>query len=347
MPIGVTGRRFRSRLPIVATALTLVTTLTSCGLLGGSDDQNEPAKSGNGKLETTDIKVSIMKTTDLACFHLAMQEGFFKDEGLNVTFVDAKSGGESTQKLIGGEVDIAYSSYTPFFLAESKGAAQNLGGIKLVADASSAGPGSTLVVALPDSSVKSIKDMKGKKVAVTATGTISDLLVMSTLKTNNMPYGKNDIHWVPTPFPATAQALKSKAVDAAFVTEPFITDAERNAGAVPVFDTAVGPTADMPTAGYASTGNFVEKNPNTIAAFQRAMQRGTDLALSDRSLVEPLLMKFSGVDEETAKMATLLTFQSKLDATRIQRVPDLMLEFKVISKAMDVSKMMVPTAPLS
>ncbi len=77
------------------------------------------------------------------------------------------------------------------------------------------------------------------------------------------------------------------------------------------------------------------------------MQRGTDLALSDRSKVEPMLVEFSGVDEDTAKMATLLTFQSKLDATRIQRVPDLMLEFDVIKTPIDVKSMVVAPAPAS
>ena len=345
MPNGSTERRVRTRLPLIATALTLVTALSGCSLLGGDDNEGESTSTGSGGLEKSTITVSIMKTTDLAPFHLAMKEGFFKDEGLTIKKVDAKSGGESTTKLVGGEVDIAYSSYTPFFAAESKGAAKNLGGIKLVADASSAGPGSCLVVAMPNSPVKSVKDMAGKRVAVTAKGTISDLLVNSTLKTNGVDYAS--IQWVPTPFPATAQALKENQVDAAFVTEPFITDTERNAGAVPVFDTATGPTADMPTAGWASSGNFAKENPKTIAAFQRAMQKGTDKALSDRSLVEPLLVEFSGVDAETAKMATLLTFQSKLDATRIQRVPDLMQEFGVITAPMDVSKMMVPTAAVS
>lgn len=187
--------------------------------------------------------------------------------------------------------------------------------------------------------------MAGKRVAVTATGTISDLLTMSTLKTNGVDY--TNIKWVNTPFPDTAKRLKAKEVDAAFVTEPFIQDTMRNAGAQPIFDTAVGPTADMPVAGWGATGKFVKENPNTIAAFQRAMQKGTDLALSDRSLVEPLLVKFSGVDEDTAKMATLLTFQSKLDATRIQRVPDLMLEFGVIKNALDASKMVIASAPAS
>jgi NitT/TauT family transport system substrate-binding protein len=346
MPNGLTTRRaLRTRLPMIATALTLVTALSSCSLLGGEDDPAESSSGGDKGLEKTTVSVSIMKTTDLAPLHLAMQEGYFEDEGLTIKTVDAKSGGESTQKLVAGEVDIAYSSYTPFFGAEDKGAAKALGGIKLVADASSAGPGSCVVVALPNSSVKSVQDLAGKRVAVTATGTISDLLVNSTLKTNGVDY--QSIQWVATPFPATADALKNGLVDAAFATEPFIAATERNAGAVPVFDTATGPTADMSTAGYASTGNFTKENPKTIAAFQRAMQRGTELALSDRSLVEPLLVKFSGVDEQTAKMAVLLTFQSKLDATRIQRVPDLMKEFGVLNTAIDVSKMMIPTAPVS
>jgi NitT/TauT family transport system substrate-binding protein len=191
--------------------------------------------------------------------------------------------------------------------------------------------------------VKTIKDMAGKRIAVTATGTISDLLTMATLKTNNVDYTK--VKWTPTPFPLTSQALKEGRVDAAFATEPWIQDAMKNAGAQPIFDTAVGPTADMPTAGWGSTGEFTEQNPNTIAAFQRAMQKGTDLALGDRGKVEPMLVEFSGVDQDTARMATLLTFQSKLDATRIQRVPDLMLEFKVIKKPIDVEKMVVATAP--
>jgi NitT/TauT family transport system substrate-binding protein len=103
----------------------------------------------------------------------------------------------------------------------------------------------------------------------------------------------------------------------------------------------------MPTAGWATTGDFVKQNPKTVAAFQRAMQKGVDLALSDRGLVEPLLVQYSKVDQDTAHLATLLTFQAKLDATRIQRVSDLMLEFKLIPKTIDVAKMIVPTAPVS
>ena len=181
-----------------------------------------------GKAKKT-IKVSVMKTTDTAPFHLAREKGLFKKEGLDVKYVDAKSGGDSLNKLISGEADIAYSGYVPALLLENKGAAKSKGGMKIVADASSAGPGSTIVMATPSSPVKSVKDMAGKKVAVNEIGGMSDLLVKSALKTNGVSYKK--VKWVSTPFPAVAQTLKSKNVDAAFATEPFIQAAMKKASA--------------------------------------------------------------------------------------------------------------------
>jgi NitT/TauT family transport system substrate-binding protein len=345
MPRGVIGRVIRTRVPAVATAIALASALTSCSLLGGSDEGSDSASGGKGgDLEKSTIKVSVMKTTDLAPFHLAVKEGYFKDEGLEVETVDAKSSDESSNKLVAGDVDIAYSSYTPFFLAQSKNSARAKGGIKLVADAASASPNSCVIVATPDSSVKSVKDLAGKRIAVTGPGSVATLLTMSTLRNNGVDY--SDVDWIPTPFPQTAVALKQHNVDAAFVTDPFIQDSMKKAGAQPIIDTATGPTEDFPVAGYASTGDFTKANPKTIAAFQRAMQRGTELAESDRGKVEPMLVQYSGVDEDTAKLATLLNFQSKLDASRLQRVPDLMKDFKVIHSPLDVKSMIVPTAPL-
>ncbi|MET0234559.1 MAG: ABC transporter substrate-binding protein [Kibdelosporangium sp.] len=322
---------------IIATAVwvfALLVGLSGCGLLGGSDSS---AASSDSQVERSTIKIAIMPTIDLAPFHLAVKNGYFKAEGLNVEFSNAPSGTASVAKLVAGEVDIAYSSYTPFFVAKSKNAAD----IKLVADASSAGPRSTMVLAMPDSPVKTIKDMAGKRVAVTAQGTISDLMTMSTLKTHQVDY--KTIKWVTMPFPDTAPRLQRKEVDAAFLTEPFITQAEKSVGAITIFDTATGPTADFPTAGYGSVAKFVQENPKTVAAFQRAMLKATNEAV-DRSKIEPLMVEFAKIDKETAAITNLLTFKSTLDASRIQRVPDLMLEFEVIKERIDAAQMIVEFA---
>jgi NitT/TauT family transport system substrate-binding protein len=328
-----------ARFSILVLVAALFTLLSGCGLLGGSDDSSSNNNASSGGLEKPKIKISVLPTTDLAPLWLAVKNGYFKDAGFDIDptkdIVPAKSGPDSVAKMTSKEVDIAYSSYTPLFVAKAQGA----GDIKLIADASSAGPGSCVVVALPSSNVHSVKDMAGKRVVVTATNTISDLLVKSTLKTNGVDW--EHINWVQVPFPQTADTLKANNADAAFVTEPFITQTEKAVGATVIFDTATGPTANLPTAGFGALSDFVNKNPKTLAAFQRVMQRATDEAKADRSKVEPLLQEYAKVDADTAKLATLLTFQSAMDATRLQRVPDLMLEFNVIKQKIDVNSMIV------
>jgi NitT/TauT family transport system substrate-binding protein len=322
---------------VAAVASVLVTALASCGEAGDGEVLAVPTQKAT-------LKVAIQLTSDVVPFHLANENGIFEDEGLSVEFVDVPTSEEATAKLFSGEVDITFATYIPFILAESQNAARNKGGLKIVADASSAGPGSALIVAPPGSKVKSIKDIAGARVATPDLNTMADLLTNSMCVVNGVDYKK--INWVRTPFPVMADVMNKGAVDAAFVTEPFIQATMRDAGAQPIFDLATGPTADMPAAGWASTGNFAKDNPDVIASFQRAMQKATTLALADRGMVEPLLVQYSKVDVDVAKMAILQTFQSKLDARRIQRVADIMLQFGFIPNRVDMSKMIVPTAPL-
>jgi len=324
------GQRRRGKFGTILIALTLLASLSGCGLLGGEDES--PAAEG----EPTKVKVSIMPTIDLAPFHLAMKNGYFKEEGLEIETVNAPSGQASLTKMIGGEVDVSYSSYTPFFIAESQKAAEKDGGIKIVADASSASPGSTMVVAMPNAPVKSITDLPGKRIAITGENTICDTLIKSVMKTNNLDY--NSVQWVPVPFPEMNGALTRGDVDAAFMTEPFITQSAKTIGSVPVVDTASGPTQDFPTAGYASLGKFANENPKAVGAFQRALQKAT-IESEDRSKIEPLMVEFSKVDADTAALTKLLNLQSKPDPSRLQRVPDLLLEFQTINQPVDAETM--------
>jgi NitT/TauT family transport system substrate-binding protein len=319
------------RLRTAAVALMLTAGAAGCDLLGGSE--SEPATDG----APPTLTVSIMPTTDLAPFHLAVQNEYFQAEGVQVEAVTAPSGQASLAKLIGGEVDIAYSSYTPFFVAQSQGAAD----LRFVADASSAAPNTTMIVAVPGSGVQSIADLEGKRIAVTATNTISDTLVKAAMREAGVD--SSGVQWISIPFPETAPALARGDVDAAFLTEPFITLAARSVGAVPVVDTAAGPAVDLPTAGYAALAQSADENRDAIAAFQRALAKATDEA-ADRSKVEALFVEHSGIDAETASATALLTFRSALDARELQRVPDLLLEFGVLRERVDASAM-IGSAP--
>jgi NitT/TauT family transport system substrate-binding protein len=329
--------RVRTRRAVLGLALTVAaaTALTGCSALGS--DSSTPSSSGGG-LEKTKIKVAILPTVDTVPLWLAQEGGYFKAEGLEVEAVTAASGQAAMTKAISGEADIAISSYMPFFVAKSTGAAD----LQFVSDATSVSSKSVAIVTVPNSPVKTINDLGGKRIAMTAKNTASDLLAKSQMKDHGVDIDK--VNWVQMPFPNVAAALQQGQVDAALLPEPFISQAAKTAGAIPVADVNSGATQDFPLSGYASTRKWVQANPKTLAAFQRAMAKASSDTTNDRSKIEPILVKYAKIDEGTAKLLNLPAFVAKLDARRLQRVPDLMLQMGAITTPVDAGAMIAPQA---
>jgi NitT/TauT family transport system substrate-binding protein len=317
-------------------AVLTMGSLAGCSALGGSD--NSSSSGGNASVEKAKINVSVLNTIDLAPLNLANKEGLFKAEGLEVNVTVGASSQATLQALISGSADIAFASYVPFFVAQSTHAAD----IKIVADSVSASPNSNVIVTMPNSSVKTVKDLGAKRIAVSARGTASEIMTKAIMKANGVDYTK--VEWTAIPFPNMAAALSSGQVDAAYMPEPFITQSAKTIGARTVVDVASGPTKDFPIGGYGALAKFAAANPKTVAAFQRAMKKATDEAIADRSKLYPLLVEFAKVDADTAALVTMPNYHSAMDPTRLQRVPDQLVEFGVIPQRIDVKSMLAPQA---
>ncbi|MFJ7217791.1 ABC transporter substrate-binding protein [Amycolatopsis sp. NPDC098790] len=328
-------RRVRTRRAALGLALTVAATtaLSGCGALGS--DSSDGASNG-GTLEKPKIKVAILPTVDTAPLWLAQDAGYFKAEGLEVESIVAASGQAAMTKVVSGETDIAISSYMPFFVAKATGTAD----LELVADATSVSPKSVAIVTVPNSPVKTVTDLANKRIAMTAKNTASDLLAKSLMKDHGVDYNK--VNWVQMPFPNVAAALQQGNVDAALLPEPFLTQTAKTAGAIPVIDVNTGATQDFPLSGYGATRKWVQANPKTLAAFQRALQKATSEMNKDRSKIEPLLVKYAKIDEDAAKLLGLPSFGVKLDPRRLQRVPDLMLQMGAITAPVDATQMIAP-----
>jgi NitT/TauT family transport system substrate-binding protein len=319
-------RRAGRRIALLAIASL---TLTGCGLLG------DESSSGSGAQQVSEIKVAVLPTMDTVPLHLAIESGYFRQEGLDVKPITAASGSDCVTKMVSGEVQFAFSSWTPFFVAKAKNAAD----IKLVADATAAVPGYAIVATMPNSPITSIGQLTGKRVAVTARLTISHLLVLTQLKSNGVD--PSTVTFVEIPFPQMAERLSKGEIDAAFLVEPFIQQAVKQVGARQLFDATAGRATDIPLTGYGARSDFVDANRATVEKFQRVLKRATDEVRADRSKVDPLLEKIAKVDAETAHKTVLTDFVSSLDPAQIQRVVDLMVEFKALDQRIEVADMVV------
>jgi NitT/TauT family transport system substrate-binding protein len=328
-----TIRRFsRARLPIAALAVALLA--SGCSLLGGDEGSNDGKVGG---VEKSKIKVGVLPVVDVAPFYLAIEQGYFKEQGLDVEPVVMASGPASIAGIISGDIDIAFASYPAPLLAQSKKVAD----IKIVADALSAKAGHLMVVAPKNSSFQTADQAPGKRIAITARNSFTDLAPMSVLKNQGVDYAK--VQWVEMPFTDMMGALQNGSVDGAVLVEPWVTHAMKELGATPVFDGAQGPTAEIPISGYvavAGNGKFATTSPNTVAAFQRALAKAHAEA-TDRTKMEPMFVKYAKVDKQTAQLVTVSTYSTSLEANRIQRVANLMEEFGVIKGHLDVKTMII------
>lgn len=322
------------RVALAAIAATvLAVPLASCGSGGAS----ATGASGDG-LSKSEITVGMLPIIDAAPLYIAKQKGFFQQEGLTLHISKNKSSSTAASKVGSGQLDFAFASWTAAFEAAAKGLET-----RVVAEGYVWHEGTLPLLALPDSEVKEPADLAGKKIAVLSPNDIQALLIQSRLESFGIDPDK--VHYVPVPFPQMGSALKSGEVDVVAPVEPFITKMQQKLGAEVVMNTVTGSTANFPASGYVTSKKFHEKHPKTVAAFQRALQHGQRVA-HKRAAVEKILPTYTKINPETAAILKLGSYPTSTDATRLQRVADLMHQIGSLKKSLDVEKLIIP-APSS
>lgn len=281
------------RTMIVAGAVTLALALTGCG--GGTS----ASSAADGELEKTDLKVGSLPLADYAALYWAEEKGFFEREGLNVEIVPVQGGPVGIQQVASGELDITNS--TPF--GTSMAADSGLP-IKTVVLTSALADGGLGIFVNPDSPIQTMADLNGKSLGINTTRNMGDI----TFKNLATSQGLNvEPNWVEVPFPEMVTGVQAGSIEAGYVPEPFAS-AARKAGLRQVADLTEGPNQGLAASDYVASETFIEANPDTAAAFARAMYAaGADLTANEPALRE-WLPSIARVDPSVAAEMPLPTY---------------------------------------
>lgn len=273
---------------------------------------------GDQELEKTSLTVGAVPVLGVAPLYIAIENGYFADEGLAVTAEVFPSGALSLPAMIGGELDLVFSSYIPFYLAQAQGAAQ----LQIVAESSASAPNSFGIYTMPDSPVQTLADLEGRKLAVNVTGALAELMAREALANTGVDASR--VEFVEVPFPEIGAVLQRGDADAGFLAEPFITAASATLGVERLADVGVGTVDGLPIDGFGATEAWVKQHPNTAAAFQRAIQRAAETAGDNRAEVEKVITSYAKVDVTLAPLMAPLQYPTSINPTRLERVSDLM-----------------------
>ena len=318
---------------------------SSATAAGGTSSAASGSASASGAAtgtpEKPDITIGALPSADSVTLQIAEDKGFFKQQGLNVKIITETTTNAGTQGLLSHTMDFTGENYVGMFAQEEAVKGLNL---KIVADNSQTSAGLYVLLVPKNSPITSIAQLKGKKVGFPAPGfNFGSMAADIQMK----PYNESsaDFTTVVEPFSSAIPALASHQVDAIFTTEPFVTIAEAQTGDRVLTDLLGGPLAGFPTACWGTTASFVQQNPKTVAAFQRAMTEATQVAAGDSAYVRSELPKWiPTMKPAIANVITLPTYNTTLTLARMQRVASVIESLGHLPSNFDVSSMFYPPA---
>jgi NitT/TauT family transport system substrate-binding protein len=307
---------------------TLMITALALALAAGCSSRGPTAEAP--RLEKTDLNVAVVPALDSAGFFVALYGGLFKARGLNVHFTPATSSETVIADQVKGQFDITLGNYVSYIQAQQRRAAD----LYIFAEASVMGPATQGIYTMPDSKVTDLSGLVGKTIAINAPKNILYLLAASVLAEHGIK--PSLVHFTSVPFPNMTAELRSGAVGAALLPEPFASGAEAAQGVVPLVDLNQGATTAFPIAGYVVTKKWAARYPRTLAAFYAAIEEGQQLADTSRSDVEEAMMDIPapfGVSRQTAAVLALDSYPfspgpvGSVDKIRLERVVNVMRQF--------------------
>ena len=235
-----------------------------------------PALRAQPKLEKSKIAIAVGGKAAFYYLPLTISEqlGYFKAEGLEVEISDFAGGARALQAVVGGSADVCSGAYEHTINLQSKN--QLFQAFVLQGRAPQIALGVSTKT-IPN--YKSLADLKGKKIGVSAPGSSTNM--MANLVLSRAGIKAADVSFIGVGTSAGAlTALRSGQIDAISNTDPVMTMLEQKGDVKIISDTRTlkGTTevfgGPMPAACLYAPLEFVQKNPNTCQALANAIVHG-------------------------------------------------------------------------
>ncbi len=292
-----------------------------------------------GSAQMRRVRLGYIPIVSLLPLYAALEQGYFKEEGVEVKLTPMAGGAVIIPAVVGGSLDIGFSAYFSAIAAREKGIDVTI----VAATVWEIGPPQPYVAVLvrKGAGISSAKDLEGKNFAVNTIRSVDWLTTSEWMAKNGADPRK--VKWVEIPFPVMGGALRTGKVDAITGLDPFLT-IEMDRGGVKIVGypfPAIDP--QLPVAGFVATSTWIRRNQNTVKGFRRGLSRGTDYINGHPERRGEILVKFTRVKGGLAERLKFYpAFEKQINAAALQKTVDLAVKWGLIKKRVDIREMVLP-----
>ena len=246
----------------LATAVVLAVTALPLGVFAAKKDEAKLAK-----VTLNEVAHSIFYAPQ----YVAIEEGYFSEEGLDLTLITGFGADKVLTALISGEADIGFMGAEASIYAYQEGATDPV--VNFAQLTQRAG---NFLVAREEMPDFKWEDLKGRKVLGGRKGGMPEMVFEYILKQNGLDPQKDLSIDQSIDFGATAAAFTGdNSADFTVEFEPSATALEKQGAGYVVASLGVD-SGYVPYTSYSAKTSYMEKNPDIMQKFTNALQKGMD-----------------------------------------------------------------------
>jgi len=281
------------------------------------------------------IRLGILPFSESLGAVMADKLGYFKAEGIAVTMSKFNSGALALPLLQAGKLDIAFSNTVSTLQALEQGL-----------DGTILAPGAVVRMQAPDSTsallvlkgtLKSPKDIEGKRIAVNVINSSAWLYVVAYLDKHGIDRSK--VRFVEIPFPQMNDPLLNQQVDLISQVEPF-SSVMLESGKVDALGYSyveAQPNGDITQ--YLALTEWVKKNPALAQRFARAIRKGSEYvnAPANHAAVREANMQFTNLAPALKDRVAMPRMGTAVNLDEVRKTMNLMLKFGLMKQSVELN----------
>jgi len=283
--------------------------------------------------DLTTVRVGALPIDNGAEPFYGVDMGFFKKAGLDVAVTTFPSGGAAAAALAGGAIDVGITDAVSMASAHSHGIPISYVFPATIQTVSA--PAYAVLIGA-NAALHTGKDFEGKTVAVNGLKNILQIPFMAWVA--NTGGDPSTIKFIEVPFAAMAGAIESGTIDAASISEPFITNAMATGKFRVIPQTEKGLAPQFAFSGWTVQNDWAARNPELVKKFVSAMQATATWANMNHEITAQILVKNSKMSPEIISKLARSRYGEKLLVSDFQPVYDAAARFGVIPKSFPASE---------
>jgi NitT/TauT family transport system substrate-binding protein len=259
----------------------------------------------------TTVRVGTPPFESASEVYFAKEQGYFAKSGLDVQIVPIGNSSAIAEAVASGSVDVGFGAVLSIAIAHARGIP-----FVLVAPGDVHVPEaqvSALVVPTA-STIRTAKDLTGKTIGIPVLKTISEYAPRIWIDHNGGD--STSVKFLELPFPAMPDALAAGRIDAAWLTEPFISSNKRTTRVLAYAYDAIAKT--FMVSAFFSTVAWTRAHADVVARFSTAIRASGAWAVQNPALSADILTRDMKLDPVTLAAMVRSRFADQLVPAAIQ-----------------------------